>query len=500
VVLTAGSTTIGSVPLTARPDVRTPVSIPVKLTGLGPVPLTLQIVGVAPAETNTTNDTVQGTVEVTEFGLDVGHVLVPSLAGYGTQFNQNVYAAISAAAGVTEGNVGDMEQKIVGLQPGLARVFFSAGAFSDPDLMQSFVRTVELAQRAGATINVTWQANALSDTDVGSFAAVLADLVHNHGISNLRWVTLQNEVNATKTTMTQYEHMYRQLDGDLISDGVRGQVRFMGGDLVAATSPLGQTQTDWFQFMATHMADVLDAYSIHVFWNYWQPGKIVQRLQDVKAIYNALPASGQKPLYVSEYGVRGQRTLNGTAYPDPGVWDDTTPIEQTNVNAFQHAWFDIIAARLGFVGTIKWDGYFGKYDKGVQDYSLVGPPSQGWPLRPVYQVLRLFTSMARPGWQVVAVDGQSGTKLLTGFRGPAGQTTLVGLDTSGSLLNIVSTIQVSYMVGGLAPHASYRLELWNQDGTGVLSDGGAVSTDAAGVATLTVPQQSVFALTTLPPS
>ena len=498
VVLTAGATTIASTPVSVRPAGRVGVSLPVKLSGLGSVALTLRIANVSPAETNTTNDTAGASVELVEFQLDPKQVLVPDFAGYGAQFNQNVYAAISASAGVTDQNVVDMEQKVVALRPQLARLFFSAGAFSDPDLMQSFVRAVGLAQRAGATIDVTWQSGALSDANLGGFASVLADLVHNHGASNLRWVTLQNEVNATRITMDQYEHLYRQLDGDLAADGVRGQIRFLGGDLVAATSPLGQTQGDWLQFMATHMADVLDAYSIHVFWNYWQPSKLVQRLQEVRAIYDALPATARKPLYVSEYGVRGLRSLNGNAYTDPGVWDDGTPLEQTDVNAFQHAWFDVLAAKLGYAGTIKWDGYFGKYDRSVQDYSLIGPPQQGWPLRPVYQVLRLFTGTVRPGWQAVSVDGQSGTKLLAGYRRASGQTTLVGLDTSGGTLDTVSPTQVSYFVGGLPPNASLRLELWNQDGSGVLSDGGTVTTDAAGGATLTVPLQAVFALTTLP--
>ena len=134
----------------------------------------------------------------------------------------------------------------------------------------------------------------------------------------------------------------------------------------------------------------------------------------------------------------------------------------------------------------------------MQDYSLVGPPGQGWPLRPAYQVVRLLTGTVRPGWQVVSVDGQSGTKLLVGFRGAAGETTIVGLDTSGATLNALSPTQVSYVLGGLPPNALLRLELWNQDGSGSLSDGGAVSADAAGVVTFTVPQQAVFALTTLP--
>jgi hypothetical protein len=498
VVLTTGSTTLGTASVQVQPGRRGRVALPVTLPTAGSFPLTLRIVGALPAETDRTNNTASATVAVTEFRFDPSEVLVPSFAGYGAQFNQNVYAAISRNAGVTDGNVVDMEQKTVALGPQLVRIFFQAAALNDPDLMQSFVRTAQLAQRAGATINVTWQGGALPDTTIARFGAVLVDLVKNRGITGLRWVTLQNEVNSTRITMDTYDHWYRVLDGYLSAAGVRSQIRFMGGDLVAAASPLGQTQGDWLTFLGTRMADVLDAYSIHVFWNYWDSGRLVQRLQDVRALADQLPPTGRKPLYVTEYGARGRRNLNGVAYPNPGVWDDGTPLAETAVNAFQHAWFDVLAARLGYVGTIKWDGFYGRYDNGLQDYSLVGPPQTGWPLRPVYSIVRLFTAWTKPGWKVVGVDGASGTKLLAGYAGPAGQLTVVGLDTSGAGLNLPSASQVSYSIGGLPPSSPLQLVVWNQDGLGGLSASAALTTDAAGTATVTVPLQSVFALTTLP--
>jgi hypothetical protein len=500
IVLTSGETTLATVPVLARPSRRVRVSIPVTLTALGSYQLTLSIVGVSPVETNADNNSTQAALVVSEFYVDSSEVLVPQLAGYGVQFNQNVYATISRNAGVTDQNVVDMEQKIVALGPQLARIFFHPNALKDPDLMQSFLRTVQLAQRAGATINVTWQGGTLSDGAMASFAAVLTDLVKNRGITRLRWVTVQNEVNSTRVTMDQYEHAYRVLDADLAAAGVRQQIRFMGGDLVGSKSPLGQTQADWLGFLATRMTDLLDAYSIHAYWNYWDTPRLVQRLQDVKTIWNSLPAAGRKPLYVTEYGVRGRRNLNGTAYPNPGVWDDATPIEQTGVNAFQHAWFDVLAARLGYTGTIKWDGYFGRYDKGIQDHSLVGPPQQGWPLRPIYSLLRLFIATTQPGWQVVSADGSSGTKLLAGYAGPSGKQTVIGLDTSGASLNTVSPTQVSYQIGGLPPGGTVRLVVWNLDGSDALAPAVALQADAAGVATVSAPQQAVFALTTLPVS
>src|SRR5204863_116989 len=162
--------------------------------------------------------------------------------------------------------------------------------FTDPDKMQSFVRTVQFAQSTGTDINITWQGGTLLPQQ---FANVLLDLVRNKGITHLRWVTLQNEPNRTRMTMDAYAKQYRDLD---------------------------------------------------------------------------------------------------------------TLITQTNISAFQHAWFDILAADLGYLGTSKWDSYYGKYDNGSQAYYVIGGPQSGWPLYPMYNLLQLFTTTVKRGWQVVATD------------------------------------------------------------------------------------------------
>jgi hypothetical protein len=433
---------------------------------------------------------------VTEFQVVAGNVVVPSIAGYGGQFNQHVYAQVSRNAGVTDANVGDMEQKMKALHPQFSRIFFTPLAFGDPDRMQSFIRTVMLAQTAGATINITWQGGTLDvkGGNVQRFADVLIDLVRNRGVTGLRWLTLQNEPNRTRLTPQQVEQAYRELDPYIQS--IRGQVKYMGGDLVRGPDTGAPNQQLWFDYMAQHMADILDAWSIHVFWDYWDTQKIVERLTEVRAIWDAEPPDRRKPLYVAEYGVRGLRTFNGVR-ADPGFWQDGTPIAQTNISAFQHAWFDVLAAQLGYVGTSKWDSYFGRYDNSTQAYYMIGDPQSGWPLYPLYHFVRLTTATVNPGWSVVRVDSVPGTRLVAAYMGKNGQRTLIGLDTAGAQLNAASPTQVSYTVGGLPVSKRLYLAIWNEAGDGVVAPSHAVTTDAAGVATFTVPQHGVFALTTL---
>ena len=488
-----GATTV-RVPAGRRVLVRITVTIP----AVGQYPLDVRVADTTGRETATQNNATQLTVEVGDFALDPAQVLVPSLGGYGAQLNQNVYAAISRQVGVSEENLPDMEAKTIALQPQLVRIFFNGQAYNDPDLMQSFVRTVQLAQRAGATIDITWVGGGEStpDATMARFSGVLVDLVKNRGITRLRWATVENEPNSTRVTMDQYEALYRALDRNLAAAGVRQQIRFMGGGLVEAKSPLGQTQADWFAFLATKMSDLLDAWSIHVYWDYWNTAKLVRRLTTVRQIVDALPADERRPLYVGEFSARGLRSLNGVSYPEPGVYADGTWLPDTTINAFQHAWFDVLAARLGYAGTVKWDGYFGKYDRGTQDYSLIGPPAQGWPLRPVYNVTRLFTLTTRLGWNVPGIDGASGTKLVAAYTGPRKQTTVIGLDTSGATLATPSTTVVSYAVGGLPRNTSFQLYVWNQDGSGTIAPPTVVRSDAAGMLQISAPQQSVFAVTT----
>jgi hypothetical protein len=489
VVVAAGPTVLAAKTLRVPPRRRLTVKLPVTLPTPGKTRLTVSVTGTRARHV---------TVDVAEFRVRTTSVVVPSLAGYGGQFNHHVYAALSRTAGVTDDNVVDMENKMRALHPQFSRVFFTPQAFTDPDKMQSFVRTMQFAQSTGTDIDVTWQGGTLSVAagTVPKFANVLLDLVGNKGITHLRWLTLQNEPNRTRITMQQYEAQYRELDPYIQS--IRGQVRYMGGDLVRGPDTGAPNQDVWFQYLAAHMSDILDAYSIHVFWDYWDTQKLVDRLTEVRAIVDALPESGRKPVYVTEYGVRGQRTFNGAAAGDPGVWDDGTPINQTNVSAFQQAWFDVLAANLGFLGTSKWDSYYGKYDNGTQFYYFIGAPQNGWPLYPLYNFLQLMTTTVKRGWQVVAVDSVPATsRLLAGYLGKAGQLTVVGLDTAGAQLNAPSPTTVSYAIAGLPPAKTLSLLVWNQAGDGLVAAKQPVVSDAAGVATITVPQQAVFVLTSI---
>jgi hypothetical protein len=244
------------------------------------------------------------------------------------------------------------------------------------------------------------------------------------------------------------------------------------------------------------MSDILDAYSVHIYWHYDDTSKFQRRLADVRRIVELLPASGRKPLFVTEFGVRGDRSQ---VHPDPGAYRNGSPIAETNVAAFQAGWFVVRAARLGFAGTVKWDLFYGRYDRGTQAYYAIGPPADDlWPLFPTYRLLRLLCSTVRPGSNVVALHPQSGAangKELSAFAGAEGELTVVGLHRDGATINSRSRRQVSYSIGGLPPHSSFTPHLWNKDGRGFNQTERRVTVGGDGIARLSVPLQAIFALT-----
>ena len=447
----------------------------------------------------------------------------------GAQFNQNLYASgLRTLGGRTKAiptlsgeSLADLEQKLKDLEPQLVRVFFSP--FQDkgpPSTRDSFVRTVQLAQAAGATINITVQSVQPYVADPGQgmneFAAVLDGLVRSQGCTNVRWVTLQNEPNtppgSEKINPPLLKSMYESLDtalGDL-----RPQIQFMAGDLIQGADPRQEyppsaplppafndigsnwrgfsNQGYWVKWMQENMDEIVDAYSIHIYWNAYSDigakPKFLTRLETIRG-------SG-KPFYVTEFDVRGNKPY-GSGGPPGTLRDQTTPVQQSKLAAFQHAWFQIAAAQLGCAGTAKWDAYQATYDATPQSFYTIGGPDQNtWDSYPTYDLLRLFTTTTEPGWQTASVPGVEPWAAVAEFRGGA-ELAIVGLDTRWAMRNDDSQQQSSFTLPtGLASGAQLAFLVWNHDGDGRISRQAPVTVGAQGPVTVDVPQQGVFALTT----
>ena len=518
----------------------TTASFPVTFTAAVPVPLTATVSGVSPAETDATNNTLTATVDVTQSQLaSPFRVLFPSLLGYGAQFGDHVYAPVTPwPPGLTHE---DADAKVKALQPQLVRIFYNDNWDANANGLHpewqtnynSFVQVVQLAQDAGATIDITFQnlGNVLTGATgppMAKFADVFVDLIVNHGLTNVRWADVGNEPNSGSVTFDQYQALYRSFDAELRARGLRGQVHLMGGGLVENGGNQARDHYSWMGLIAANMSDIIDGYAEHVYWFYYDPGRLEYRLRDTWHLMNeVLPAAQRKPVYMMEFGMRGNNTC-GTKPSFQYLYygaDPTCPeLWRTNISGFQQFWFNVDSAQLSVAGTSKWDAYWSRYDNssaGNQLYWMIGPPTEGSPLTPSYNAMWLLFHTTAPGWQIIGVDPWDSSdwgvptyrqnvgdttndqpeQELAAYYGPAGELTVVGLDTHGKSLNVASTDPPSsYSIGGLPPNTTFTLAEWNATGDGTDSIAGPVTTNAAGVARFAVPLQAAFALTTVPVS
>ena len=488
-----------------------------------------------------------------EFKLNKSSVLLKSFGGCGVQFNHHVFAQQTLAAGVPRASFDDLREKVLKLAPHFVRVFYNDkndGVPFDQDAPQSVVNThqsdvqkdrwasfvdvVGLAQQVGATINITWQGGnaktkAQRETSMARFANVLERLVKQQHVTNLQWVTVANEPNTKPRSPTREPaitrdglvEMYRLLDKGLRERGLRRQIRLMGGDLLEGprTGPDRLMQNDpfnqliWFRHISKNLHDILDAYSVHIYWDYDDVPKITRRLDGVLRVVGHL--QHPKPVYITEFGTRG-KGINKDRGVDPGDFEDKQlgvrqPICETTIVPFQHALFVIRAAQRGYVGMVKWDCFFGTYDatpppKGAQQYFAIGRPRpphpQAWELHPMYFLLRLITATTARDWKVLSVTptqaATASTKLkhLAAFQGEGKDLTILGLHVGGARLNKTSNTQVPYAIGGLPARTPFKLLLWNRAGGGKLVLDQTITTNASGEARMTTPLHSVFVLTT----
>jgi hypothetical protein len=260
------------------------------------------------------------------------------------------------------------------------------------------------------------------------------------------------------------------------------------------------------------MGDILDGWSVHIYWNYWDTAYMQSRLSGILSVYNAIPPEERKPLSITEYGVRGIKTLNGTTIMDvdpyrkgaltatlAGYYQDAsgniTPVNETTTVGFEQAWFNMLSVNDGFTGLSKWDFFRAQYDFTYQDYSLIGylfnptPDQDRWPLRPSYYMEWLMANTTGQHWQVLGYSGTSGAKLITPFRSPTGDLTLFVLSSDQAAGSV--------SVGDLPAGAEFRVLLWNADGSGKVTDAGRVNAGRSGMITVSVPTGSLVALTTM---
>lgn len=417
-----------------------------------------------------------------DFKVRLGEPVGRELVGFGGQMNHSLYSKLGESVGITDRNRWGLERKLKDLAPQHVRVFLdqawldqARGSKRDCDALDSFARIAALARDAGATVNVTyWKGGGYPEPrrQMLDFAGVLGALVTGGGDSPLvtrcgwkralggTWyATIQNEPNGDESRAVNiegprpglYAELHRALHEGLQARGVRRRVKLIGGDLVA------RRQREWLSYMGRAMADVLDGYSVHIYWEFWDRDKPLKRLVDVKKLVDSLPKAARKPLFITEYGVRGR----GHDGPDPGRYEGGRPVRQAPEVALQEAAFALLAAQLGYVAALKWDLYVGRYNPGdkVMLFGAIGSAGNEYRTHPFYRALRLLTHSVPGGWRAVKAAPAWGGTWLAAFRG--------GAEAAAVLVN-EKPCRRRARVAGLPRRRPLFFLDWNADGEGRL--------------------------------
>jgi len=482
------------------------------------------------------------------------------LDGFGAQLNTNLFITRGATAGeprpLTQQQLQELQAAIDNLEPGFSRILVRKGLRADtaagqaaPEF-QALVNTLQLAQHAGAVVNLTywgqgpyaneqrlralrWPNRSFRDwpdpnrrkwptelTDPNGitqprvlmerFAGVLHEL-RSRGLDCVTSVTIQNEVNGAGVdiakqgdqflSMRFYELLYRFLDTALrrLEDPLvpgqtmRDALLFVAGDLVERGN---STQDVWLRYLHRNMevprpqfASVLDAYSIHVYWDpgggaQGFPAKPERRLANLAKTVRSLGIA--KPVYVAEYGVR-----RVGARPEPGTIAGMR-IEEAVVTGFQHAWFNALAPQQGIAGLAKWVLYRTDKAAGFGEWGMIGTPAAGFPRFPTYRATRLFTHVVPRGWLAGGLSRPAANVIASRFAAPDdSDESVVALNNNANARTV--------KLHGLRENREYFAVAWNRDGKGSLGSLPPVQSDATGAANVFVPAHGALAVSTRNP-
>ena len=470
------------------------------------------------------------------------------LEGFGAQLNTNLFTTAGEPRPLTAQQLADLQAAIDNLQPGFSRILVRRGLRADtaagrraPEFV-ALLKTIELAQQAGAELNLTywgqgpyaderrlralrWPNRSFRDwpdpnrrkwppdlTDprgitqprvlMERFAGVLQE-IRRRGFDCVTSVTIQNEVNGAGVdiakqgdqylSMRFYELLYRFLDDALRRLNLRDEIRFIAGDLVERGN---STQDVWLRYLHRNMEvarpqfpSVLDGYSIHVYWEPTAgaqgfPAKPERRLTNLARTARTLGL--EAPIYVAEYGVRQVR-----ARIKPGRIGGVR-IDESPLAAFQHGWFNAIASQRGCVGLSKWVLYRTDRAAGFGEWGTIGAPAGGFARFPVYRVTRLFTHFVPRGWLANGLSRVATNVIASRFVAADGP------DHSVLVLNNAARGR-QLKVQGLSANQDYFAVAWNRDGHGSLASLAPLRADATGAATVQLPAHGIVALSTRNP-
>ncbi|HWB54989.1 MAG TPA: hypothetical protein VG722_12375, partial [Tepidisphaeraceae bacterium] len=171
----------------------------------------------------------------------------PAIVGFGACMNPYLYAYPNTKE-INARQADDLERKVIALHPQLVRIFYlqewwdkdtdQGTAKGHPGMRDSLIRTIRLAQKAGAKVLLQFWYDPghyeHPDLVARKFAETIAELRSKYGLASVQFASIQNEPNENHKDITEahYIDVYRDLDRALKELHIRDQVQIIGGDLL----------------------------------------------------------------------------------------------------------------------------------------------------------------------------------------------------------------------------------------------------------------------------
>ncbi len=420
---------------------------------------------------------------------------VEPFLGFGAQFFTQLFGEAGNPGTVSAPLLVELQNRVQQLKPGHSRIAVRLAATQPGAAGQverrALMNTIALAQEGGANVNLTWwhgpyYRDPKNPTEAGflgeEFMEAFADVIEEarRRFDCVTHVTVQNEVNnqdigrkrRTPVSMAIYNRLYRFLDTALKARAdprhpakkLRGAVDFVGGDLLAGGHIAGSNQANWLKFMQDNMADILDGYSVHVYWTNGDYKKLERRLTQLLELRKELEI--RLPLYVTEYGVRG-------ANAGPKGRFNSGRLGGKNIEESSAA---------------KWACYRvdGRH-RPERDWGMICGARKRFADTPTYRMTVLFNRLIDDNWKADGL-GRGEHTLVSVFKGPAG-------GQSAAVLNRGRELE-AVTIDRLKPNATYFAAVWNRGGDGTVHSRKRVTTGPNGIAKVNVPGSGLVALST----
>jgi hypothetical protein len=438
--------------------------------------------------------------------LDPAGPLGQPFLGFGAQGDYFLTRACNTGHGVDDRDRALILRRVEEMRPHIIRTFFDYQWWApeegrptpDSEAMRDYVGWLRFLQSIGTQVLLTpwgdvfaypaWMGGSAASrlpapekraAMVRSLTDLVAYLVRDQALSNVRYLSLMNEPEndpLRAPEATEYVRLCRLLDQSLRDRGLREGLTLLAAD--ECTGPMLEPG-DWFRQVSALGLEYADAWSSHTYQHSYAPS-----LQPwISTRRAALAGAGSAmPLMVTEFGYGGATFDN----PENGKYEYGLFLAD----------FAVTALRSGASAALTWclmDTYYN--DVAQQHWGLWTYRDTGWAPRPGFYSWSLLTRYTRPGSQIVPLLAEPAARDLhaLALRSPAGELTVLLVNRYTRPLEV--TLRLPDAGSPVLRRYAYTADAIPVPGGGMIGASGVLRPSPGTPATTSLPARSFVLLT-----